>query len=262
MKKVVLRRRGGRAGPLRSDTLHGLLAWGVREVYGRDSVARFLEDSGDAPALVLTSTFPCAAGRRWFPRPLGEPGGWMDDAELLARVAGTDAPPAAAPPGDADLFFLAYGRHEPMLEAALSYLERAGFGGLASTGGSAFEVEIEETEFVRPARAEETGLLLSLWAPTDGERAALAAAAAEREDVRWSVERRQGVAGGRRLPLARPIKRPVAMIREGSVVPVVGRGAAPVVGRVEAEGDAWDVRQPGYGFFVPLAETVSAGGAA
>jgi len=268
LKRVVLKGRGARRRPLRSDTLHGLLAWGVREVYGPAAVARFLGaggsgdlDSDAAPALVLTSTFPCSAQRSWFPRPLGEESAWMDDAELLSRVAGvppaSSPDPSLAPDEGADLFFLAYGRHEPMLEAALLYLERAGFGGNAATGESAYEVEIQETEFVRPAKVGETGLLLSLWSPSDAERAALVEASADRDDVRWEVERRQGVAGGRRMPLARPIKRAVAMIREGSVVPVVGLGQSPVVGRIEAEGDAFDVRQPGHGFFVPLATTVA-----
>lgn len=270
MKRIVLRLRGGRAGPLRSDTLFGLLTWGVREVYGRDAVERFLapaKDESSEPPLVVTSTFPCSAERSWFPSPIGHGdgtgSGWIDDATLLALVAGTavgegdaSAPPPDSPPDpptDHDLFFLAYGRHEPMLEAAVSYLERAGFGGHAASGEGAFQVTFEETEFVRPARIGELGLLLSLHFPTADERTALAAATRERHDVRYAVERRQGVAGGRRVSLSRPFKKAVTMLREGSVVPVAGVGAAPVVGRVETDGEPFDVRQAGFGFFVPLA---------
>ncbi|MFG0318008.1 MAG: hypothetical protein ACF8XB_12090 [Planctomycetota bacterium JB042] len=256
MKRVVLRPRGGRARPLRSDTLFGLLAWGVREVVGGGALDRLLEppsDAGDEPALVVTSAFPCEAERSWFPRPVDEGPGLQDDATLLARIGGgaPAAAPSPPPPAPHDLFFLAYGRAEPWLEGALRYLERAGFGGGAARGDSGYDVTLEETTFVRPARPGELGLLLSLCFPTPTERAALVAAARERSDVRYEVERRRGVVGGRRLSVARPFKKAVTMLREGSVLPVAGVGAAPVVGRVEAEGEAFDVRQPGYGFFVP-----------
>jgi len=280
LKQIYLRHQSGVRSPLRSDTLFGLITWGVRQVYGPGSVERFLspmhKDPPRAP-LYLTSAFPYLEqeGERvhFFPRPLSHrrPGlsNWIEDRELLAFVTGHGLklgegdPSGVANPvgldrsGSSGLFFLATGPSEHYLEAALGFLESFGFGGRGSVGQGAFEVELREAEFLRLAQPGELSLLLSLYAPTAEERAAIAAAAAAPESPVWyGVERRQGVAGGRMMELSRPFKRPMAMLTEGSIVPRAGGdvcGQAPEVGRAEDGRDAFPVFQHGFGFLVPLA---------
>ncbi len=284
MKQVYLTYRSRRRRPLRSDTLFGLIAWGVRSVYGPTSVERFLaplkRDPPEAP-LVLTSAFPFVErsdGRvHYFPRPLAMAGGdgarprsgvaseWIEDRELLAYVSGRTpiTAPSRAPDAPRGLFFLATGPHEHYLEAALGFLERFGFGGGGANGDAAFDVELRSAEFLRLAQPNEDALLLSLYAPTSDERTAIQEAA-NRGDrlVHYALERRQGAAGGRLLDVARPFKRPVVMMREGSVLPRFGgadAGSSPVVGRVADGGHEHDVYQHGFGFFVPI--TGGTGGA-
>ena len=285
MKQIYLRHRSGVCTPLRSDTLFGLIAWGVRQVYGEGSVERFLapmhKDVPRAP-LLLTSAFPYVErdGERvhFFPRPLSErrPGlsDWIEDRELLAFVTGhalrsapdsNDSDATVADPSLVDLdwstssglFFLASGPSEHYLEAALGFLEGFGFGGRGSVGQGVFEIELREAEFLRLAQPGELSLLLSLYAPTAEERAAIAAAAAPEDSPVWyGIERRQGVAGGRMMDHPRPFKRAVAMLTEGSIVPrAAGElcGHAPVVGRAADSMGGFPLFQHGFGFLVPLA---------
>ncbi len=286
MKQVYLKPRGaGARTELRSDVLFGLIAWAVREVYGRESVERFLaparRDPPEAP-LALTSAFPWVdepEGRlHYFPRPLSRraPGAspWMEDRELLAFVAGRElaegsscgaprAPGLAWAGGGArngraagGLFFLAAGPAEhTYLEPALRFLERAGFGGGRSRGLGAYDVELREAEFLRLAQPGELALLLSLYFPTPGERQAIQAAAESGRPVCYALERRRGVVGGRLQRAERPFKRAVAMLREGSILPCAGApscGTSPVVGEVEHDGERIAVLQHGFGFLVPV----------
>lgn len=267
MKQVYLHFTGGARPELRSDTLFGLIAWGVRAVYGRDSVERFLEPLYRTPAeapLVLTSAFPyveTAEGRlHYFPRPAGEGTGvgqgWIEDRELLAYVSGRPLADSAVERVDGDgLFFLAAGPQEHYLEAALGFLERFGLSGRGSSGGGAVRVEMKEAEFLRLAQEDELALLLSLWFPTADERRRLAESVAAGRRVRYAMQRRRGAAGGRFLDLERPFKRPVAMLREGSVLPYPSRrsaGASPVVGRGSDDDGEFPIHQHGFGFFVPI----------
>lgn len=264
MKQVYLKPRGGFRAPLRSDTLFGLITWGVRQVYGRASVERFLEPLSQEPAqapLVVTSAFPYREGPRgrvhYFPRPLpsysgnGSAGAWIEERELLAYVTGHSGPASGTEPSlpapridqewraggpvhridDGGLFFFAEGSKVHYLEAALGFLERFGFGGQGSTGRGAFQVELHDTEFLRLAQPGELALLLSLYHPTSDERQAIATAAGATDGssarrVHYRIERRRGVAGGRLAPVEKRYKPAVAMLTEGSVLPYAGGASA------------------------------------
>lgn len=257
MKQVYLTPQGRwPRGELRSDTLFGWIAIAIREVCGREVLERFLEplrrDPPEAP-LRITSAFPFAEGEagrvHHSPAPLTGAG----EAEARSESGRRPASAAAAQPRTG-LFFLAEGPGESYLEAALGYLERAGFGSGASTGGGAYRIEMREAEFLRTARPGEMGLLLSLYLPTDAERVAIAAAARRGEDVAYALCRRRGIAGRGRFQGDRPYKRAVTMMTEGSVLPVgsASPGCAPVVAELH-DGDAsFGVVQHGFGFFVPL----------
>lgn len=282
MKQIYLRPRSGVRSPLRSDTLFGLIVWGVRQVYGPGSVERFLaplqKDVPQAP-LVITSAFPYVErdGERvhFFPRPLShrQPGlsDWIEDRELLAFVTGhglksgvdgTIGDPQRLgldPTASSGLFFLASGPCEHYLEAALGFLESFGFGGRGSVGHGAFEIELKEAQFLRLAQPGELSLLLSLYAPSADERAAIAAAAAIADSPVWyGVERRRGVVGGRLMAHPRPFKRAMAMLTEGSILPRAGGescGEATEVGRAEDSQGGFPLLQHGFGFLVPLADS-------
>lgn len=252
--------------PLRSDTLFGALVWGVREVYGRGGVGKFLSPLGEDPPrapLLLTSMFPyldTPEGRQhWFPRPSAlecagstNGGGWIEDRELLAFVAGREPPDGAAatPSNPTGYYFLAEGRGEPFLEGALSYLERFGFPG---SEHAVVRVDTEVSEFLRLAKTGERGLLLSLYHPSDDERAAILDQADD-PGISYRIERRAGVTGGRLLDPARRWQRAVAMIREGAILPVVREpaGSAPVVGEADDGGGPFSVVRYGFGFMVPV----------
>jgi len=266
LKQVYLTPRVHTFTPLRSDTLFGLIAWGVRMIYGRNSVARFC----DRPP-VFTSTFPFLdsdQGRvHYFPRPLergtrpAARAPWIHESAFLDFVAGKEAPlPDDDVPfpcrGRGGLWFLADGPGEHYLDAALGFLERFGFGGQGSTGGNAFDVEIREAEFLRVARTGELSVLLSLYLPTPAERRVIVSTARQPgSTVRYVLERRQGVAGGRLMQADGRQKKAVAMLREGSIVPCSSEGpvgALPAVGEgADAEG-TFPVLQNGRAFLVPL----------
>lgn len=275
MKQFVLHSRSSGFVAPRSDTLLGLIAWGVRVVFGRDSVERFL---GDPPC--VTSAFPWLeeAGRRmhFFPEPVT--GAWRDhdvararwlaEDDFLAFVAGQGAAQDGRGAGRSlpecvGAFFLADGNNEHYVEPALQWLERAGMGSAGSRGGRAFSVEVKTPEFLRRARAGETGVLLSLALPSDAEREALATAL-ERGDARvaYGVARRQGFASSRPIGTSSSRKRAVLALCEGSVVPLAttdAYGSSPTVATLADERGPFDVRYCGRGFVVPL---LMAGGGA
>lgn len=268
MKQVLLRPRDARAAsatPLRSDTLFGLIALGVRMVHGKSAVEKMVEpmlgDPGRA-ALRLTSAFPFeqrADGIVYrFPRPRSSDGSsfarspFIEDRQLLAFVSGRGVAEEAAEPAAIDAagsFFLVAGPFEHLVDGAVRFLERFGFG------GNAFEVEVREAEFLRLAEPGERGLLLSLHLPTLEERAA----AAKADGAAWGVERRAGFFGGRLggTPGMDARKRAVAMWTEGSLVPCVGAmGGAAVVGVDPVENHP--IVQHGFGFLVPVAAGAAA----
>ncbi len=75
MKIIYLKPRSGYATPLRSDTLWGLLCWGIRYLWGQDELKAMLNDcAAGKPPFVISSTFPCKKyGKDWlpfFPNPL------------------------------------------------------------------------------------------------------------------------------------------------------------------------------------------------
>jgi CRISPR/Cas system CSM-associated protein Csm4 (group 5 of RAMP superfamily) len=279
VKRIRLRPRGAFVAPPRSDTLFGLLASAVRAVSGRASVERFLAPALESPPrapLYLSSCFPFldADGGSVFFMPVPGGAGFIEATELVSwlAVGGAVPTPSGATDGllavdrDRDLapraslrrggfYFLASGPHEHYLESALRYLERTGFGGGASRGLSQFEVGIDEVEFVRLAQPGETGVLLSLLAPTSDEAAAIATAADDDPRVTWRLERRQGAAG----PFAGahgPGKSALAMITEGSIVPRGANasfGCAPRVGTGRDGDHEFPLLHGGFGFLLPLA---------
>lgn len=275
MKQFVLHPRSTSFVAPRSDTLLGLIAWGVRVVFGRDSVERFL---GDPP--YVTSVFPWVdeGDRRvhFFPVPVADASShaatngprWLAEDHFVAFVAGQpiDGQRRATPEfghGRAGSYFFADGNNEHYVEPALHWLERSGFGSAERRGGQTFVVEVKTPDFLRRARAGETGVLLSLALPSDAERDALAAAI-ERSDARvaYAVERRQGYATSRPIAHETTRKRAVLALTEGSVVPLSttdGYGSAPTVASLTDERGPFDVRYCGRGFVVPL---LSSGGGA
>lgn len=95
MKIIYLKPLSGYATPLRSDTLWGLLCWGIRHLWGEDGedgLAAFLDASNrGAPPFVVSSTFPCKKyGERWipfFPNPLPFPDTQEEDVEKALTSA-------------------------------------------------------------------------------------------------------------------------------------------------------------------------------
>lgn len=78
MKIIYLKPLGGYATPLRSDTLWGLLCWGIRHLWGEDELADFIQKcNAGEPPFVISSTFPCKRyNKDWipfFPNPLPFP---------------------------------------------------------------------------------------------------------------------------------------------------------------------------------------------
>ena len=90
MKIIYLKPLSGYATPLRSDTLWGMLCWGIRYLWGEKELTSFLEDSkAGKPPFVITSTFPYKQyGKAWipfFPNPLPFPNE-QDDKKQEALV--------------------------------------------------------------------------------------------------------------------------------------------------------------------------------
>lgn len=280
MKQIYLTPRGAFRAPPRSDTLFGLLAHAVRAVYGRASVERFLAPIFESPSqapLYVTSAFPWIESERgklhFFPAPISTGnGGFVEDSDFLAYVGGVKPTIDRSPIADGLLgvdrevdgsrcslarggyFFLADGPAEHYLEAALHYLERAGFGGGASHGLSHFDVTMIEAEFVRRAVPGERGVLLSLWHPNAEERELNSREARTDASLAWRFERRQGHASGA-FGTAAAQKAALAMICEGSVVlhgSTRACGLAPIVAKGRDRAGEFPIVHSGFGFLVPL----------
>lgn len=78
MKIIYLKPLSGYATSLRSDTLWGMLCWGIRHLWGEDELKLFLKNCTEGnPSFVISSTFPCKKyGKDWipfFPNPLPFP---------------------------------------------------------------------------------------------------------------------------------------------------------------------------------------------
>ncbi len=72
MKIIYLKPLSGYATPLRSDTLWGLLCWGIRHLWGEEGeegLTAFLDACNEGnPPFVVSSTFPCKKyGKDWIP---------------------------------------------------------------------------------------------------------------------------------------------------------------------------------------------------
>ncbi len=92
MKIIYLKPLSGYATPLRSDTLWGMLCWGIRHLWGDAKLAAFLTacEAGQPP-FVVSSTFPCKRyGKDWipfFPNPLPFPDEHDDDMAVALKNA-------------------------------------------------------------------------------------------------------------------------------------------------------------------------------
>jgi CRISPR-associated protein Csm4 len=82
MRIVYLNPRASIGGPLRSDTIWGMLCWGIRNIYSEKELQSFLESYslGEKSALKVSSAFPFIRenGSRtlYFPKPMMEPFDW------------------------------------------------------------------------------------------------------------------------------------------------------------------------------------------
>jgi CRISPR-associated protein Csm4 len=75
MKIIYLKPLSGYATPLRSDTLWGMLCWGIRYLWGESALTQFLDASlTGKPPFVVSSTFPFKQYGKdripFFPNPL------------------------------------------------------------------------------------------------------------------------------------------------------------------------------------------------
>jgi len=94
MKIIYLKPLSGYATPLRSDTLWGLLCWGIRHLWGVKELTQFLGDcEAGQPPFVVSSTFPCKQyGKGWtsfFPNPLPFPDEHddrLEEAQINAQL--------------------------------------------------------------------------------------------------------------------------------------------------------------------------------
>jgi len=97
MKIIYLKPLSGYATPLRSDTLWGLLCWGIRHLWGeegKEGLAAFLDACHEGtPPFVVSSTFPCKKyDKDWipfFPNPLPFPDGYdadLEEARINAKL--------------------------------------------------------------------------------------------------------------------------------------------------------------------------------
>lgn len=95
MKIIYLKPLSGYATPLRSDTLWGLLCWGIRHLWGeegKEGLTAFLDACNKSnPPFVVSSAFPCKRyNKDWipfFPNPLPFPDGHDDDKAEAALNA-------------------------------------------------------------------------------------------------------------------------------------------------------------------------------
>ncbi len=94
MKIVYLKPLSGYATLLRSDTLWGMLCWGIRYLWGEQELTAFLaECKAGKPPFVISSTFPYKQyGKSWipfFPNPLpfpNEPESNVTEALINAQL--------------------------------------------------------------------------------------------------------------------------------------------------------------------------------
>ncbi len=92
MKIVYLKPLSGYATPLRSDTLWGMLCWGIRYLWGESELTKFLLDCQNGkPPFFISSAFPYKQyGKEYipfFPNPLLFPDQHHDDREKALQNA-------------------------------------------------------------------------------------------------------------------------------------------------------------------------------
>lgn len=78
MKIVFLKPRSAFRNRLRSDSLFGLIIWGIEKIHGKDKVASLIEEFKDSkPPFLVSSAFPFknSNGNRelYFPKPINRP---------------------------------------------------------------------------------------------------------------------------------------------------------------------------------------------
>lgn len=86
MKIIYLKPLSGYVTPVRSDTLWGMLCWGIRHLWGEEELTDFLDACiKGTPPFIVSSTFPCKQyDKGWipfFPNPLPFPDGHDDNIE-------------------------------------------------------------------------------------------------------------------------------------------------------------------------------------
>lgn len=86
MKIIYLKPLSGYATPLRSDTLWGMLCWGIRHIWGETGLVAFLDDCNTGnPPFVVSSAFPYKQYGTdrvpFFPNPIAFPNEHQDNKE-------------------------------------------------------------------------------------------------------------------------------------------------------------------------------------
>ncbi|EAY25755.1 type III-A CRISPR-associated RAMP protein Csm4 [Microscilla marina] len=118
------------------------------------------------------------------------------------------------------LFFLAEVRDVPVFEAALRYLQHAGFGGDRGTGKGHFEITCEDFDRLPKVNNPNVMTNLSLYLPTQGELAAFSQKS-QINTFRYQLENRQGRLGFVNSPAF--LKKPLTMFKEGGIFPYINQ---------------------------------------
>lgn len=92
-KIVYLKPVSGYKTPLRSDTLWGLLCWGIRHLYGEERLETFIKSYNDTegvPELIISSTFPYHQDKEgkktlFFPKPSVPPSEQGSDDKSISE---------------------------------------------------------------------------------------------------------------------------------------------------------------------------------
>ncbi|MEM9886818.1 MAG: type III-A CRISPR-associated RAMP protein Csm4 [Bacteroidota bacterium] len=91
MIAVYLKPKSGYRTPLRSDTLWGIICWGIRNLYGEAELVQFIESYSSNPPLFISSAFPFLGDlqdgqlkveEHFFPKPFLPPISAIEGKEL------------------------------------------------------------------------------------------------------------------------------------------------------------------------------------
>ena len=317
MKVIYLKPRATWRTELRSDTLWGLVCWGVRYVWGEKQLLQMIAqyESGNPPFLI-SSAFPYRQknGERilYLPKPLTRPfqlsewtpkrmkaykdfkkiayvplttflklingeiteeeyflqheREWKACKELVPkkytyvhnsvdRLGGeTDIYNATlfrSTPHTGLFFFLKILNpdYKPILQSLWPFFEHVGFGGDASIGRGAFQIEEKEIDDITIPGEPKRFITLSLYAPTTDE---MTIYSRDPESTWYQLQVRKGRIGGKLYVTNHFLKQPVVMFKEGSSFPLMDKnnyGRLQLVKNVETV--PHKVYQYGYAFAVP-----------